>query len=133
MTRSAEEPQAALVIEPPLESQEARPRVRSGEIGTSYPRTSYFARAFGRMSAARPQRSIRVAAILPPLRERSPAKLPAGLLPSGHDRLRGLSAHRRHSPGGRHAPSPAAGSGHCAELCQFGETAALQSAQADFV
>jgi hypothetical protein len=41
------------------------------------------------MSAARPPRSIRVAAIRPPLRERSPAILPAGLRPSGHDRLRG--------------------------------------------
>jgi hypothetical protein len=44
---------------------------------------------FGRMSAARPPRSIRVAAIRLPLRERSPAVLPAGLRPSGHDRLRG--------------------------------------------
>jgi hypothetical protein len=50
----------------------------------------YGCEAFGpRMSAARPPRSIRVAAILPPLRERSPAILPAGLRPSGHDRLRG--------------------------------------------
>jgi hypothetical protein len=50
--------------------------------------------ASGRMSAARPPRSIRVAAIRLPLRERSPAILPAGLRPSGHDRLRkGTNAH----------------------------------------
>jgi hypothetical protein len=41
------------------------------------------------MSAARPPRSIRVGTIQPCLRERSPAILPAGLRPSGHDRLRG--------------------------------------------
>jgi hypothetical protein len=49
----------------------------------------------GRMSAARPPRSIRVAAIRLPLRERSPAILPAGLRPSGHDRLRGLPCETR--------------------------------------
>jgi hypothetical protein len=42
-------------------------------------------------------RQARVAAILPPLRERSPAILPAGLRPSGHDRLR---------KGGPHPPAP---------------------------
>jgi hypothetical protein len=58
------------------------------------------------MSAARPPRSIRVGTIQPCLRERSPAILPAGLRPSGHDRLRGdRCGPRAHVPQ-QIAPSP---------------------------
>jgi uncharacterized protein (DUF302 family) len=101
---AAMDPQAALALADNPPSSRSRPTcgrgcsgcwsgsppsdVREGGWGPAFvsrPVTD----GYGRMSAARPPRSIRVAAILPPLRERSPAKLPAGLRPSGHDRLRG--------------------------------------------
>jgi hypothetical protein len=61
---------------------------------------------FGRMSAARPPRSIRVGTIQPCMRERSPAILPAGLRPSGHDRLRGRRSRWRAFERGREPPPP---------------------------
>jgi hypothetical protein len=65
------------------------------------------------MSAARAPRSIRVGTIRPCLRERSPAILPAGLRPSGHDRLRDGTCEvrvRRANP----PRSPREGSSPCA-------------------
>jgi hypothetical protein len=73
----------AQVLDAAAEAVAHRTRRGRGSVGRGS------AGRFGRMSAARPPRSIRVAAIRLPLRERSPARCalsrrgPAGLRPSG--------------------------------------------------